>query len=140
MEHEAKNKSPYKGVGVVCILLVLVPLAVYFIIYGAINNFQANKYLDAHNILTSKIFATLIGFLFHISCFVAGVFKDARAAVVERRKEFRENLFLSLGFAISSYFYDMRKNGIVYLIYSVIILANVILLLHSLYTYMNLYL
>ena len=127
MEHDSKRKSPYKGVAIVCFFLIALPIICYLVIYGAFNNFRANNPSDSENRLTAFVFATGIGIFFHLSVAISGTFKEAKTAVKERMAEFRENLYLSLWFAIQSYLYDMKKNGIVYLIYMVIVLTNAVL-------------
>ena len=127
MDYETKKKSPYKGVLLVCVIMIILPIIIYFIIYGAFNNFNKGKISDYEMRITSFIFATGIGLLFHLSFAVSGAFKESRMVVKERVAEFKENLLLSLWFAIQSYLYDMRKNGIVYLIYVAIIFINALL-------------
>ena len=138
MEHDHKQQSPYNGFLVQCFFLVIVPAICFLIIYSVFESFKPNSH-HQHNLLASQIFASLIGVLFTTSCAIAGAFKGAFKVVKDRVKEFFENVTLSFSFAVKNYFADMKQNGIVFLVYSLIFAGEIYLFLQGLYLYMDLF-
>ena len=116
MEHEHKENSPYKGFGVQIFFYLLVPTLSFLLFNWAITQFQGVQNKE-QNFLSAMILALLIGFLFTSSTFIAGVAKQPFQVLKDRMAEFVQNAKLSLGFAFENYFYDMRKNGVVFLVY-----------------------
>ena len=57
-----------------------------------------------------------IGSLFHITCFVVGVFKNSFLVVKKRIIDFKDNLPISFKFAVKCYLEDMKNDGIAFLV------------------------
>ena len=129
MEHDGKNKIWYKGIIPTCFLLIAIPIVAVVLLYFPMKMFlPSRKLLNLH---TAKLLGHGIGFIFHLSCSIAGAFTTAREITKDRLREFKDNLSLSLIFAIKSYFFDMREKGVAYLIYVLIILVNLFLCIQT---------
>lgn len=118
MEHEEKRKPPGRGMWVICTLLILIPVGLYYLFLGAFNFYQPGS--AALNEASARAFGCGLGTLFHLSCFIAGAFSDAIRAVTFRISEFFANLVVSVGFAFESYWDDMKSDGVVLLVVLII--------------------
>lgn len=121
MQEEYKKKSPYHGFLLLCLLLIIVPLALYGVLRWAINvSMPVNRAL---NNATAQAIGFGLGSVFHLSCIVAGAFEDAIRAVKDRIGEFFANLTVSPLFALQCYWDDMKNDGVVMLISALIMIA-----------------
>ena len=121
MDFEGKNKSPYKGVLLTSILLLTIPLVFSFFI----DLFMDSKTLI--NRYTIFVFGFGFGILFQLSCIIAGIMKDAFAAVKARIYSFFEDVQISVKYAFEAYLDDIKVNGIVFWIYLSIMILTVVL-------------
>ena len=137
MEYEGKEVSPYKGVIGSCILLILFPLVIYGIFYATISNLQNLGPVQTNNAALGLGFG--VGFIFHISCIIAGLFKGTLKVVINRVKTFFENLSLSKKLAFRCYWDDIKSEGIVFWIYFIIIFANALVSVYGLYSFFAIY-
>lgn len=136
MEYQAKEKGPYYGVWQTCLLLIVIPIALYFILYNLIGKFQEFNELAKY---TAMGFGFGIGSLFHISCAIAGLFKGTFKVVKNRIGDLFSNLKVSAKFAFKYYWEDVKSEGIVFWIYFVIILTFIILTITSFTSFFKLY-
>lgn len=137
MEYEGKEVSPYKGFIGTCIILILFPLAVYAIFYNAIIHFQDLS--DELNQYSAIGLGFGVGFLFHISCIFAGLFKGNFGVVVRRVASFFSNLTISFKLAVKCYIEDIRNEGIVFWPYFFIIATNASISVYCLYKFFEIY-
>ena len=122
MHNEHKRQSPYRGMWVVLLLLIVPPILCYGIVSGVLARFsRSSAALDA---ATAKALGCGIGSLFHMICILSGVLTPGWEALKYRIREFFENLIVGVGYAFSSYWEDMRSDGVTFIIYMSIILAN----------------
>lgn len=120
MEYTGKNKSPYYGVWQTCLLLIIVPIALFAGIYFIFEKYQ--NYSKIINCYGAMGIGFGVGSLFHISCIIAGLFKGLFSIVINRIAEFFSNLSISFKFAFKLYIEDLKTNGMVFWIYFVIVL------------------
>ena len=139
MEHDNKQRSPYKGILVQVFFTVLIPLVLLVLFYFVINKYQGN-YEQEQNSLTAIVLATGIGTLFNCSCIIAGIVTPSYLVFKNRVLEFFENTKLSFSFAVKSYFYDMKENGVVFLIYFLMYFLEALICFLSLKTLIVVYL
>lgn len=139
MEHDNKQRSPYKGILVQVFFTVLIPLVLLVLFYFVINKYQGN-YEREQNTLTAIALATGIGTLFNCSCIIAGIVTPSYLVFKNRVLEFFENTKLSFSFAVKSYFYDMKENGVVFLIYFLMYFLEALICFLSLKTLIVVYL
>lgn len=122
MHNEYKRQSPYRGMWVILIMLIMPPLLCYAIVAGVQAEFsKAPAALDA---ATAKVLGCGMGFLFHMICILSGVLTAGWEALKYRIREFFENLIVGIGYAFSTYWEDMRNDGVTFIIYLSIILVN----------------
>lgn len=119
MEQMGKEKSPYHGVLINCIFLSGVPTFFYLLVRSVIMKYQDFEY-DFNN-YSSMVIGFGAGFLFQISCVVAGLTKGTFSVVVRRVANLFEDLSVSFRFAIKFYISDIKENGIVFWIYFLLI-------------------
>ena len=135
MENENKKKSPYSGLWVSLLLLIGVPVSLFILFYVIIiSNNLLGKELGLY---TSLTFGFGIGLLFQFGCVVAGIFKEPVNAIIKRVKEFFEDLIISFGYAVKSYFENIKKDGFLFWIYLYIILFTLAIVAFSVYKYIQ---
>lgn len=122
MHNEYKRQSPYRGMWVMLPILILVPLGLFMIVNAVLKEYSS--YPDAFDLATAKAMGCFFGFLFHMICVISGVLTDGWEAVKYRMGEFVENLIIGVGYAFRSYLESMRDDGVVFIIYSSVIIAN----------------
>ncbi len=130
------RKSPYHGQFISIIILVLPPLALVALFYGAFKlcDYQPN---DELNWISSKMFGCGLGILFHLSCWLMSAFKQDILVVKERLKDFFGDLFISPKSAFKWYFYNIKENGISFWIDLGFMLANAWIFVDSIFEYIE---
>ncbi len=130
MHNEYKRQSPYRGMWVILIMLIMPPALCYGIVTAVQAEFsKAPAALDA---ATAKALGCGMGFLFHMICILSGVLTAGWQALKYRIREFFENLIVGIGYAFSSYWEDMRTDGVTFILYLSIILANAAIMVDGL--------
>ena len=131
MEHQGKKKNPYSGCLITMLFLTIVPVLSYWLCSAIVFKYQI---MVSHekNIQVALFFGCGIGLLFHLSCFLVGVFKDSLSIVKERMVEFKDNVCLSFWFAVKTYLLDMKSGGFAFLIYSIPMIINALLFVNAL--------
>jgi hypothetical protein len=119
MDGYEKEKSPYHGLWVNCLLIVGVPTILYFIFLGMFREYQRGA--DELHVMSARVLAGGVGVLFHLSLWIAGVFRESIRAVTRRVSEFFEDLSISIGFAARDYWYNIKTDGAVLVIYLALI-------------------
>ncbi len=130
MQNESKHQSPYRGLWVLILALIIPPVACYALVNAALAQFS--PWSAAVDEITARVFGFGSGFLYHLSCIFAGVLTPGWQAVKYRIGEFIENLAISLGYAFASYWDDIRMDGVNFIISFIIILANLYIVLDAL--------
>lgn len=125
MDNEYKQQSPYRGMWVVLLLLIVPPIVFYALVSGVMEKYS--HYSDALDSASARAFGCGVGTLFHLSCIISGVLTPGWRALKYRIGEFFENLVGGLGFALSSYWDDMRTDGVTFIIYMPIIVVNAVI-------------
>lgn len=122
MHNEYKRQSPYRGFFIIMVLLILPPIVCWELV-----DFHLDKFCtwpDALDDATAKALGCGLGFLFHMICVLCGVLTDGWQAVKYRIGELFENLTVGVGYAFSSYWDDLRRDGVTFIIYGSVILVN----------------
>ncbi|MBR6667499.1 MAG: hypothetical protein IKL25_03965 [Clostridia bacterium] len=117
-----KHQPPYRGFWAVLLTLILVPLVLFAIVNRLMNEYS--RFSDALNLASSKVFGFGMGFLFHMMCLVSGSFRPGWNALKYRISEFFLNIPVGLGYAIQTYFEDIRDDGMTFTICLLVIAAN----------------
>lgn len=133
MEHNGKEKKPYNGMGIICIILTVLPVAIFILFYNVIMRWQPNQPYEL-NLASAKALGFGVGLMLQACFALSGAFQESKQAVKDRMSEFRDNASLSLGFAIKNYLKDMKEYGIAYLVYMVLIIITAILTIDGLVT------
>lgn len=115
------------------IMLVILPIVCYIVFRIAINYYQP------HTKVINNATAQALGFgvggtVFHLSCMVAGVFKEGFSAVAKRMADFKINASISFKFAVKCYFEDMKEDGVEFLIEFAVVIACFLVALNGLLT------
>ena len=127
MHNEYKRQSPYRGFFIIMVLLILPPMICWGLADAILDKFST--WPDALDDATAKALGCGLGFLFHMICVLCGVLTDGWQALKYRIGEFYENLTVGVGYAFSSYWEDMRTDGVTFIIYGSVILINTFLTL-----------
>ena len=123
MEHNGKEKKPYNGTAIICVILAGLPVGIFYLFLFVINKWQAN-YPAELNLASAKALGFGVGLMLQACFALSGAFAESKQAVKDRLVNFKDNASLSLGFAIKNYFKDMIEDGVAYLIYMVIIIVT----------------
>ena len=114
-----KQYSSRHGAWVIILALIGVPLVVWLVVSTAIDYYQPQ--FARVNPASARCIACIIGSLYHFSCVLGGLLRDPFRDFVYRVKEFFCNLPCSFAFAIRCYWEDLKEDGPMFIIYSVII-------------------
>lgn len=134
---EFNTKSPYHGVIVKIIFLIIFPIVCFLIFFPIVSNFQ--KYNKTINWYTTLFLASGLGALFHLGCIISGAFKGSFATVINRIKNFFTDFPLSPKLAVRCYVDDLKTEGMLFWIYFIIIGSNLALAIYSLINFYNYY-
>ncbi len=129
MKDEGKQHSPYRGVPVIAFLMVVFPIVFTVIFYLCIKRFQ--NFSDELNWASARALGLGMGCILYLACAVSGVYREPFSAMVDRLKDFFGNLSVSFRLACKIYWEDVKSEGVVFLIYAVIIIAAIILAVDS---------
>ena len=117
------KKNPYKGILITCLLLIVVPIGLYFLFKKVIFIYQGD--FDSRLNHASAMSAGFgVGFLFQMSCVICGLFRGSFSVVVKRVFNFFADLTISFKYAIRMYWDDIVENGVVFWIILPIIVAT----------------
>ena len=120
-ERREQGTIALPGLLVILICLIGVPLLIYWMLQSAID--ALHPFSAKVNAATGQALGFGIGSLFHLTCLIGGLLSDPIRAVLFRMSEFVQNLRVSIPFAFSCYWDDMKSDGVVLLICMVIILG-----------------
>lgn len=127
---DGKIKPPYYGAWAIIPSMIIVPIILYIDVAALMLGSAGN---DAElNEATINAIGFGLGSVFHIILFVSGVFKHSLSIVLQRVKDFFANLKVSFSCAVKDYLWDMKYNGVAFLIYFVIMLVWALLFLDGL--------
>lgn len=124
MEYEGKNKSPYHGLLLSSIMLLLVPIFCTIILYFAFIKTQKNT-AESMCFLMALGFGGMIGTLFNISCALAGLYKGTLSVILIRISKLFSNLAISFKYAMKQYFNDLITNGFSFWVYLLVLIINI---------------
>ena len=125
MEFQGKEQNQYKGILVQIIILILIPLLVFGLLYLLFTKWT--DYSKNEVLAMSMAFGFGIGTLFFLSCAIAGLFKGTFIVIINRIREFFGNLKISFKFALRYYKENIIEYGVLFWIYLVIFIVNVLL-------------
>lgn len=129
MDYEGKQKSPYKGVAVSCLLLFGVPLAIFVLMYFAFDTWTS--YSKQGVMFSAMALGFGTGTIFDLSCVVAGIFKGTFSVIAKRVATLISDLKLIGKRAFKWYFNSVKEDGIVFWIYLFVILVVVFLTVYG---------
>ncbi len=132
-----KTKSPYYGVFSSSIFLIGFTALMIFIFDLIFHKLAGLQGLERR--YSALCFGSLVGDMFYISCCIAGLLKGKFKVVVNRIKEFKENLAISFKFAIKYYWENIKEEGIAFWIYFIVIFANFALTIYSFTRYFEIF-
>ena len=123
MEHYGKEKKIYHGFIIPYIVMIVVPIVLYFPFYYAIKHFS--KFPDIIIVYMSIAFSALIGVLFEISCIISGFVHDNFLAMLARIRALFSNYKIFKKQAFKWYWDDFKETGgIIFWIFVLVFLAT----------------
>ncbi len=131
------QKSPYRGVIPTAIILCLPSILLIWLFHAVLTKYQPHFSAEL-NLAAVKFFGCGVGVLFHLSCLIAGAFKESFQVVKERIKEFFSNLSVSTSLAFKWYFDDLKTEGVVFWIYFAIVATNFGITISALFDFFSL--
>ena len=112
---EGRNKSPYHGFWAIIFAMFFVTSLINFVVFTTVLRFGGRN--AELNMATSKLIGCGHSILFYLILFISGIFNHSMHIVFQRICEFFQNLSISFSFALKNYFWDMKHNGVAFLIY-----------------------
>lgn len=106
------------------LFLLIVPAVLSSVIYFFFSVYSG--YGDEINSYYGQGFGYCLGALFQLSCYMSGVLKRPFSVVVERIKEFFQNLIVSFRFALHCYWDNLKTNGITFWVYLLITVFTIL--------------
>lgn len=117
-----QEERPYKGVAIVCFVLLFVPALVFFICRGIL---RAERFSELMRLYEALFFGGAVGTVFCLSFILCGGFTKSFRVVKSRIREFFENLPISFSFACKCYFDNLSENGFAFWLYFICLALNV---------------
>ena len=139
MEYEGKEKKVYHGIWIPFIILILVPIGLFFLFYWAVCYFSK---LPQDSLIKMCLgFAGLEGFLFGLICLISGFIHDLFIAMIDRIKDTIEYFPLFSKEAFKWYFYQFKKDGgIIIWIFLLLLTIFAAISIYGFASFMNWYL
>lgn len=135
MEWENTEKSPYHGIVVSCIMLVVLPIIVtvlFNILFQKLENFN-----EDFNKSAAYAIGCGVGTLFHLICILNGLLKKPFNVVKERVSEFIEDFSISKKMAFRGWLDSVKHDGIVFWIYISIMVACFVIVIINIFNCYN---
>ncbi|MBE5809369.1 MAG: hypothetical protein E7318_00365 [Clostridiales bacterium] len=129
--HKQKHQPPYRGFWVILLIMILVPITFAVLLYLFISAYTTGT--KALHAASAQGIGFGLGFIFHMMCFVGGSFRQGWSALKFRISEFFQNLSLGLGYAITTYWEDLRDDGMTFSICMLVIVIGLCISLDGLY-------
>lgn len=121
----SQEERPYKGVALVCSIMLFIPLITYLISRGVL---RAERFLDRMQFYEALFFGGAVGTVFTLSFILCGGFRKAFLAVRKRVRDFFQDLAVSFSFAREGYRDNVKEYGIAFWLYMMCFLLNVAML------------
>lgn len=138
MEYYGKEKRLYHGIWAPLILIIVIPVALFFFFKAVFLRFASYDIYPLNNM--SLGFAGLVTSLFGISCLLSGIFYDLFKAMINRIKETLEFFDFGSKEAFSWYFYEfVREGGIILWTFILFTIANIVMTIIGFFNYFNWY-
>ena len=138
MYEDEIKRSPYRGILFTLIMLIGVPVGLYFFLKLILTvgvpyrDYDLNKY-------TAQALGFGCGFLFQMCCILCGLFTPSFRAVAKRVGNFFGNLIVSFKFAITIYFDEVKEDGVVFWIYLFIVVSTLYFSISGFLNFISLY-
>ena len=132
------SKTTVKNECATCVLVLIGTALFSLMIYYLFDKLSNGP--ESANIYYGFGFGSSAGFLFMISFIIAGGLKNSFSIVLERWSDFIENLQISFGFAIKDYFTHIKDEGMVFWLYILVMIIQLLVASHSLSTLADLFL
>ncbi|MBQ8624037.1 MAG: hypothetical protein IJ424_06685 [Oscillospiraceae bacterium] len=127
---EGKNKSPYHGFWAILFAIVFMTLFINVIVFTILLNLGGKD--TELNLASAKAIGFGLSVVFYVILFISGVFDYSMSIVGQRISEFFSNLQISFGFAVKNYFWDIKHNGVAFLIYFIFMLTGTLVFIDGL--------
>ena len=132
------NKITVKNEIMTCVIVLVGTFLVSLVITYLFNRLS-NGPKDL-NIVYGLGFGFAAGFLFMITFIIVGGLKNSFSLVAERWVEFFQNLKISFGFAVSSFFDHLKHEGMVFWLYMLVMAIQFQVAFHNIMILVNYYL
>ena len=139
MEHNGKNQSPYKGLTWSLFFMIIVPVLLYLLVFGAAKGIAGAKMSTKECNLIGLMFGFGCGFLFHLSLIIAGLITESFKVVCVRIGHFFQNLRVSGKFAFKYYWFELKDTGYVFWFYFIAIVTVILVTVLSIVKYYQLF-
>lgn len=139
MEHQGKNQSIYKGLSLSLFFMIIVPVLLYLLIFGAAKGLAGNRMSTKECNLIALMFGFGCGFIFHLSLIISGLLTDSFKAVCVRIGHFFQNLRVSGKFAFKYYWFELKDTGCIFWAYLITIVAVILVTVISIVKYFQLF-
>jgi len=130
--NDYEKKSPYKGVIIMSIIMIIIPIFLCFLFEGVISD-QQGRYGEEVNKNTALFLGCGAGLIFQLSCALCGAFKGMLKVVIKRIVGFFSNLSISFRVAIITYWDDLKEDGAAFWIFFIIIVVTLSICLKGLF-------
>ncbi len=132
------KKSPYHGLWIFIPVMVLPSVILTALFYLVISLRQTHLSPEL-NFASARLFGCGCGIIFHISCWMVGVFTEDFQAVKRRLGEFFSNILVSVSLAFRWYWEDVKTLGLAFWIDFALVTANLLVFLDALRDFFELY-
>ena len=122
---EEKEYSPYRGLLVSCIMLIIFPICLMILFSYVLRDEYTS--MDPASYYTPIFFGSLCGNIYHIILFMVGAFKKSFIIEVKRVCQFFSDLEISFKLAKNEFIEDVKEKKMIFWIYFGIILLFIIL-------------
>ena len=139
MEFDGKEKKIYHGIWIPFVLILLVPVGIFFLCFGGLSHFTQH-YSDDLLLYTCLSIAFFCGFLFGLICLLSGFIHEQFLLLIDRIRDTFDYFKPFSKDAIKWYFYNFKKDGgIIIWIFLLILVGFAVAFAICFTTYLHLY-
>ena len=132
------NKSPYHGVPLSVILMIIPSPILTLLLYAVLSTFQT-QFASELNLAGATTFGFGVGTVYNLGCMISGALDEHWLVVKRRAKEFFADLEVSPSLAAKWWWNDIKTNGIAFWIELSALIVNAAVFLNALITFIKMW-
>ena len=132
------NKSPYHGVPLSVILMIIPSPILTLVLYAVLRAFQT-QFTNQLNLAAAVALGFGVGAVYNLGCVILGALEEHWLVVKRRAKEFFADLEVSFSLAARWWWNDIKTNGVAFWIELSALVVNAAVFTNALVTFIKMW-